>query len=229
MKKKLTSALALAMAMALTFGMTVCAAGSSATPGVNADVTGKQVAADVADPADATEKANLETQAADLAAGVTATNADGSAATVTALTAGELKDVRAKAGDIALAAVSANSVISVVAGADVEAVAGVITINFPNFVREAGVKYMVLHLNEATNVWETVDAEIVDGKIVVNLASTSPIVIVKVAEKAPAAAGAATSPAESPKTGETLPVAGIMAVICLAGAVVCAKKVRLSK
>lgn len=33
----------------------------------------------------------------------------------------------------------------------------------------------------------------------------------------------------SPKTGETLPVAGILAVICLAGAAVCAKKVRYNR
>lgn len=34
---------------------------------------------------------------------------------------------------------------------------------------------------------------------------------------------------ESPKTGETLPVAGILAVICLAAAAVCAKKVRYNR
>ena len=32
----------------------------------------------------------------------------------------------------------------------------------------------------------------------------------------------------SPKTGETLPVAGIMAVICLAGAAVAVKKVKFN-
>lgn len=223
MKKKLTSALALAMAMALTFGMTVCAAGSPVA-GANADVTGQQVAADTTDPADATEKAELDTQAANLASGVTA---DG--ATVTALTAGELKDVRAKAGDIALATVSSNAVISVVAGADIDAPAGEVTINFPNFVKEAGKKYMVLHLNKATQVWETVAAKIETGVVVVNLDSYSPIVVVEVSEKAPSTNSTTTSPAESPKTGETLPVAGIMAVICLAGAAVCAKRARFSK
>lgn len=34
---------------------------------------------------------------------------------------------------------------------------------------------------------------------------------------------------ESPKTGETLPVAGILAVICLAAAAVCAKKIRYNR
>ncbi len=34
---------------------------------------------------------------------------------------------------------------------------------------------------------------------------------------------------ESPKTGETLPAAGILAVICLAAAAVCAKKVRYNR
>lgn len=224
MKKKLTSVLALAMAMALTFGMTVCAAGSSSTTASKADVTGQQVAADTTDPADANEKAELESQAADLASGVTATGA-----TVSPLTAGQLKDVRAKAGDIALKAVSNNAVIVVKAGADIDAPAGELTINFPNFVKEAGKKYMVLHLNEATNVWETVDAVIENGKITATFASLSPIVIVEISEKAPATNSAATSPAESPKTGEVLPAAGIMAVICLAGAAVCAKKVRFSK
>ena len=35
---------------------------------------------------------------------------------------------------------------------------------------------------------------------------------------------AAAAPGTSPKTGETLPVAGMMAVLCLAGALVCIKK-----
>lgn len=38
-----------------------------------------------------------------------------------------------------------------------------------------------------------------------------------------------TSAPSSPKTGETMPVAGILAVICLAGAAVCAKKVRYNR
>lgn len=42
----------------------------------------------------------------------------------------------------------------------------------------------------------------------------------------PAAAPAAQNSAVSPKTGEAMPVAPIMALICLAGVVVCAKKVR---
>ncbi len=221
MKKKLTSVLALATAMALTFGMTVCAAGSSATPNVNADVKGQQVAADTTDPADENVKAELEAQAAALASGITAEGA-----TVTALTAGELKDVREKAGDIALAAVSNNAVIVVVAGADIEAPAGTLTINIPGFVKAEGKKYMVLHLNEATGVWETVDAEILDGKIIATFSSLSPVVVVEISEKAPANNSAAATPAESPKTGETLPVAGVMAVVCLAGAAVCAKKAR---
>ena len=40
--------------------------------------------------------------------------------------------------------------------------------------------------------------------------------------------GSSAAP-ESPKTGETLPVAGILAVICLAAAAVCAKKVRYNR
>lgn len=42
----------------------------------------------------------------------------------------------------------------------------------------------------------------------------------------PAATTAAGTAPVSPKTGETLPVAGMMAVLCLAGVVVCAKKAR---
>ena len=38
-----------------------------------------------------------------------------------------------------------------------------------------------------------------------------------------------TSTPASPKTGETMPVAGILAVMCLAGAAVCAKKARYNR
>lgn len=43
---------------------------------------------------------------------------------------------------------------------------------------------------------------------------------------APTTTTTATGAPVSPKTGETLPVAGMMAVLCLAGVVVCAKKAR---
>lgn len=41
--------------------------------------------------------------------------------------------------------------------------------------------------------------------------------------------GSGSTAPESPKTGETLPAAGILAVVCLAAAAVCAKKVRYNR
>lgn len=115
-------------------------------------------------------------------------------------------------------------------------------------VPAANKKYLVLH-QLASGAWETVPATIAqDGTVIATFSTLSPVAIVEVplAEKAgidtPAtpdnkddsnndnnASAGNNGAATSPKTGETLPVAGLMAVICLAGAVVCAKRVRYNK
>lgn len=60
----------------------------------------------------------------------------------------------------------------------------------------------------------------VKGEVKPGVAPTTP------ATTTPATTTPATGAPVSPKTGETLPVAGMMAVLCLAGVVVCAKKAR---
>ena len=77
----------------------------------------------------------------------------------------------------------------------------------------------------------------VNGKLVAKLNSYSPFTLVVTSYNPPVNTGdngttQPTTPATnngapvSPKTGETLPVAGMMAVLCLAGALVCVKKAR---
>lgn len=81
---------------------------------------------------------------------------------------------------------------------------------------------------------------VADGNITFKLGdSASPFVLVDMGEKAPAPTNPPsndddskpqeTSPAVAPKTGETVPVAGIMALVLMAGAVLCAKKARYNR
>ncbi len=99
-----------------------------------------------------------------------------------------------------------------------------------------------LHLDDKGNVLHVCNVTLnSDGTISIDVSALgnnfSPFVIVKYQEKEddddepePAAeTAAAPGTPVSPKTGETLPVAPIMAVICLAGAAVCAKKVRFNR
>ena len=88
-------------------------------------------------------------------------------------------------------------------------------------------------VGEIAVVWNNVDK-----RYQATIPSFSDFVLVKVKDNgtvkpglppvegtAPATTTATGAPV-SPKTGETLPVAGMMAVLCLAGVVVCAKKAR---
>ena len=245
MKKKLTSVLALSMAMALTFGMTVFAEESPSTTNTSASVTTETVAADLTAP-DASVTESLSKLADELSTGVTV-SVSGSAVKVKETKAVDVavmnnvfsvadtfarKTVSAAAGKTVAATLKA--AVDVVVEGTIPAEGVTLTISVPGFVRDAAKNYIVLHLNEATGVWETIDATVADGQITATFKSLSPIVLVEVEQKAASASNAAAastenSPAESPKTGETLPVAGILAVICLASAAVCAKKVRYNR
>lgn len=245
MKKKLTSVLALSMAMALTFGMTVFAAESPSTANTSASVTAETVAADLTAP-DASVVDSLSQLADELSTGVTATVL-GSAVKVKetkAVDVAVMNNVFSVADTIAKKAVSvaAGKTVATTLKAAVDVVIegtipeeGVtLTISVPGFVRDAAKSYIVLHLNEETGVWETVDATVADGQITATFKSLSPIVLVEVEQKAGSTSNTAVistenSPAESPKTGEALPAAGILAVVCLASAAVCAKKVRYNR
>ncbi|MBO4748877.1 MAG: hypothetical protein J5546_01025 [Lachnospiraceae bacterium] len=84
---------------------------------------------------------------------------------------------------------------------------------------EAGKNYVFLHFVDGQ--WVIVDA-VVNGKMISGYAaSTSPWAI---------AEGTATGAAVvAPKTGEVIAISAILAMLMMAGAVVCAKKARLQK
>lgn len=115
-------------------------------------------------------------------------------------------------------------------------------------VAVAGVKaandYKLFHFtDDFSRIIEVITPVVADGKITFKLGdSASPFVLVDMGQKAstpsattpPSGGGSsnespATSPAVAPKTGETVPVAGIMALVLMAGAVFCAKKARYNR
>lgn len=125
-------------------------------------------------------------------------------------------------------------------------------ITLPNFKVKTGFRYMVLHLDEVNKVWESVPATVSNGKVVATFTSLSPVVVVEVettAEEKPepttppssndnnnnndssnsSSNDSQSNPAVSPATGETFPVAGMAALICLAGAAVCAVMFRRNR
>ena len=107
----------------------------------------------------------------------------------------------------------------------------------------AGKYYVVLHWNGSA--WEAA-SDIQEGPVIYAVfSSLSPVAIVEVDKKAddddddddddttteaaPASAAAATGVAASPKTGETAPVAVLFAVASLGAAVACSRKARYNK
>lgn len=107
-----------------------------------------------------------------------------------------------------------------------------------------GEAYVVAHWNGTS--WDVLDTKTENGVVYALFkknAGFSPvsITIVTVGEEKPATdnnndngnkpdnSNDKTSAPASPKTGETMPVAGILTVICLAGAAVCAKKARYNR
>lgn len=97
---------------------------------------------------------------------------------------------------------------------------------------EGNWSYSLLHVNEDGIVDQVIDLVEKDGKYTATLTKFSPYILVAKeytpgpAASKPAANTTTNAAPVSPKTGETLPVAGMMAVLCLAGALVCAKKAR---
>lgn len=244
--KKLSRMAALGLALALTFGMTVNAAESVTTEGT-APVLDTKVEEQY------TQKA--ESQAA--ATTVTAT-VGGVSVTVTK-TAVEAKTLyqAEQVGADKVKANAASLGIDIPDGAKVvTSVVGSANISIPEGTDiskgiqlsigikgiEKGRTYVLLHLNSETGKWETIRPDsIADGVVTATFKSLSPVVASEVfvlvgeedepddQDDGQAAAPAAANPATSPKTGETVPAAGLMALIGLAGAAVCAKKVRYNK
>lgn len=198
--KKLSKMLALGLAMALTFGMTTFAAES---PNPNAS-----------------QEANAMVESV---AGVT--TADGEEVTYTALDAEDLTGAISVLYDDE----------EIVFGLDVK-VTGAATIVISNSLIKADADYVVLH-EYAEGKWEELDYVVTkDGEMQITSDDWSPVVIVEVVEadddddddEDREAEVAVDGGVVSPKTGEALPVAGVMAVICLAGVAFCTKKVRMN-
>lgn len=226
--KNFSKLLALSVALSLVFGMTALA-DDEANPSVsisNSNVTNTTLANDVK---------NISSSTTGVI--VSAANVGQYDEAVRVATGGDLfNEFAAKIADV----LDAGAVTSV----DVVAVfeltgTGTITLSgFGNKI-EAGATYVMGHMVGQDN-WTNAEMLPVtvntDGSITFTTSSNSVFTLLKVAatakddddddddDDAPAVT-AAGAPA-SPKTGETLPVAGIAMMIALAGAAVCATKVR---
>lgn len=123
-----------------------------------------------------------------------------------------------------------------------------ITIDMPEAL--AHETYYIVHFKDAIDyeILEIIPAKVKDGSISFSVETGSPFAIVKMdptrttfnetgeaaepsesTTDAPASTPAAPAPGTSPKTGESVPVSGILAVILMAGAIVCANRVRYNK
>ena len=241
--KKLSSMAALGLALAFTFGMTVSAAGSVTTEGAAPEMKEEQVK-------EYTEKSETLTQAV----GSVTVTVDGQTvelqkkpvAPETLLQAEQIATDKAVAGLKLNVSAGQEVKTNVVGSADIDITGitipvGGIQLDIPINGIEAGKTYVLLHLKDG--VWETIIPDAVaNGKLTATFKSLSPVVagevmIVEVSDdsdddsndsSAPAQAAAAT-PGTSPKTAETFPVAGAVAMICLVGAAVCANRIRYNK
>ena len=235
MKKKLISVLA--AVMVLTMGTTVFAATSPTTKSVsNVEVNATQKV--VVKP--------TETQApATYVEGINSINSNTGAAAVKAVTDNTMASVKAEIqsqmndvakladtiGSATLKQIAADSTKqvtpSVKFAADVTAPAGVtvsaanpITLDLPAPGVKAGAAVAVLHWNGSA--WEVIKPDAVnDGMVKATFTSLSPVFVVEFS------ALTSDGKAVSPKTGSSMPVLPVMAVICMAGvAVVATKKVK---
>lgn len=235
MKKKLISVLA--AVMVLTMGTTVFAATSPTTNSVsNVEVNSTQKV--VVKP--------TETQApAAYVEGINTINSNTGAAPVKAVTDNTMASVKAEIqsqmndvakladtiGSATLKQIAADNTKqvtpSVKFAADVTAPAGVtvsaanpITLDIPAPGVKAGAAVAVLHWNGTA--WEVIKPDAVnDGTVKATLTSLSPVFVVEFS------ALTSDGKAVSPKTGSSMPVLPVMAVICMAGvAVVATKKVK---
>lgn len=232
--KRFSKMLALGMALSLAFGVTVCAANS---PTVDTSGLGEKV--DIAVP-DGMLEAGQKLVAEDM------DQADKDNVTKTITESGMLKKIGAAAkvaeGKKATAKLVKTFELEVRKDNKKVDTGIVMTFSWEGF--EATKKYVVLHFNGTD--WDVI-APTSAGKdsITVIFDSLSPVAIVEVGEEVADTGNNNTGNTnnntnnnnnnsqneapKSPATGETLPVAGIMALICLAGAAVCAGKVRYNK
>ena len=235
MKKKLISVLA--AVMVLTMGTTVFAATSPTTNSVsNVEVstTQKVVVKPTETQAPAAYVDGIKTINSGSGAAPVAAVTDNTMASVKAEIQSQMNDVAKLAdtiGSATLKQIAADSTKqvtpSVKFAAEVTAPAGVtvsaanpITLDIPAPGVKAGAAVAVLHWNGTA--WEVIKPDAVnDGTVKATFTSLSPVFVVEFS------ALTSDGKAVSPKTGSSMPVLPVMAVICMAGvAVVATKKVK---
>lgn len=160
----------------------------------------------------------------------------------------KVTDVKIEKKPVAAAVVEIPENVDISKGVQLE-------ISLPGFTPKAGTTYVVMHLGK--DGWEIIAPDaIADGKVTATFTSLSPVTVNEVtftvvpvtpptevgedvdndeddsddnSNQGQAATPTAANPGTSPKTAETLPVAGVMALIALAGAAVCAGRIRYNK
>jgi hypothetical protein len=214
MKKKMLAVLAGLMILAM--GTMTVAAASPETNTADGDSTAAVVAAEEL----ASQVGEVKSDAGEV---VKTTVSDEVA---TAVSTSEGLATIATAADSTLA----GKKLTAVAAVDID-IPGIDWTQYPNGVKVdiavkgvvASKSYIVLH-QKADGSWERLDAEVKDGVITATFkGSFSPVVIAEVEGDGSAAAGTS-----SPKTGETAPLATVLAVVMLAGAALCTKKVKFN-
>lgn len=215
--KKFSKMLALGLALVLTMGMTVSAAENSEnTSNSNA----------------ATEALTSSTSVGSVEINGKTVTFEFSAASAESLTKVE-SVVEALANEGCEGIFITGGEIPAPANLTAEEIANGVTVPLSNPNISKDKTYVVLHVLTNGDV-EVLPATVVaNGSLTFVTKSFSPFYVVEMKEideddddDDAVETVTVTGEVASPKTGETLPVAGMMLVICLAGAAVCAKKAR---
>ncbi len=107
-----------------------------------------------------------------------------------------------------------------------------LTITFAIPEVKSGEKIIVLHWNGQR--WENASVSnvvVANGSVTATFTNLSPVAFVRITEKATAPSGSGDNGSgkpTSPPGGETAPILPILAIVCLAGVVVCGKKVKFN-
>ena len=197
--KKFLKTLAATLATVLVLGMTVSAAGSTDTSAT--DTIKKQNAEDV--------------QATAKAGATKAIDSTGAVYTVNLVASSKEDEEKVEAWSVQ------NGLGNVLIAFDMTISGGkapyTVTLKIPGLKNDTA--YTVLHFENGN--WQKIACtNNNDGTITFQVNSCSPFAVVE---------GATASAVVAPKTGEVIAFSAIMAIIMVAGAVLCAKKARLQK
>ncbi len=201
MKKKILT-LALALTLSFAMSITASAAGSVTAPSVANKATSSAPSAELA----TTTQQFSEATIAEFA--TTTTIQSDVNATVSAVSTETAKATIAQAK----AVVGANAFVASIVDVNVPAgtTSAKITLGCPNVW--AGQSVTILH-QKADGSWETIKPDsVANNSVTFTMTSFSPVAIV--------------IDATAPKTGDAGMMVSVMAVLCLAAAVVCSKKAR---